>query len=112
MRLNAEREAIRRVLRLLMIGKLWLDPGVVDIQTLVPYLDRAAGFLARDTVYGHDQSALLQAAYGAEDLVTEAERRMLNDRVERMRRRVDAAAADAIGRAADRALLGRFPMPQ
>lgn len=111
MRLNAEREVIRTVLGLIITDKLWLDPGVVDFDALIDYLDESAGFLARKSVYGHDQSALLQAAYGAEDLVTELDRRALGRRVERMRRRVDAQAADRIERAAERAsLAGTFPL--
>lgn len=110
MRLNAERECIRRVLSLINTDKLWLDPGDLDFDELTDYLDEAAGFLSRKSVYGHSQSALLQAAYGAEDLITESDRLALARRVERLRRRVNAGVADRIERATARAsTAGSFP---
>lgn len=113
MRLNAERESIRRVIRLLSTNELPLRPEAVTLRRLVGYLERAAGFLGRRTVYGHDQSALLRAAYGAEDLISAAERRGLGLRVAELSDEASAArAAEQIEAATDKAteLAGSFPL--
>jgi hypothetical protein len=94
MRLHAHREGLKAVLRALSAGQLAASPEAVRLDD---YLMDAAGFLARQSVYGLPQPDLLAQAYGYDDLVTPGEREGLLQQLRRSR----AAASRRVQQALD-----------
>ncbi len=83
LRLHAEREALGIVLDALAGGRLaGREDDPVAFSRLERYLQRAAGFLRREKVYGHSQPELLEIAYGADDLVSPGRRETLLEYLE------------------------------
>ena len=63
-RLHAERECLRLILDALEKELIPLPGDPAAAGELEYYLEGATGFLERGKVYGHNQSALLETAYG------------------------------------------------
>jgi hypothetical protein len=95
-RLHAERETLKVVLRALADGRLANDREDPAFGRLEGYLLHATGFLSRGTVYGHDQPALLREAYSYGELVHPGQHESLLEHLHQAKpgtiRKVGAAA--------------------
>jgi hypothetical protein len=77
LRLHAELEVLSVVLRATADGRVCTEREALAFARLESYLQRAAGFLKRGTVYGHDQPALLREVYRGFQLINEGQRESL-----------------------------------
>lgn len=108
LRLHCEREAVGAILRHISQGRLPLPAAKTPRTPLLGYLENAMGFLERGKVYGHDQSQLLDIAYGYDDLVTGAQRATLREELGRIYR----SLAERVDREASAANAGEEPVYQ
>jgi hypothetical protein len=88
LRLHSEREAIRIVLEAIADQRVPIPPDLPRDDELVLYLEDALGFLERKRVYGHEQSALLRAAYASDETMTGNDRETLLREVGKTYRRI------------------------
>jgi hypothetical protein len=85
-RLHAERESMQRVFRLIARKKIEVKKNSPETEQLQAYIDNATRILAKRSYEGLPQSAILEAAYQAEDLVSEGERATLITQLAGIRR--------------------------
>lgn len=76
-RLHAERETMGRVFRLVGRKKIETKKGTAQTELLQAYIDNGMRILSKQSYEGLPQSDILDAAYQAEDLVSEGERATL-----------------------------------
>ena len=76
-RLHAERESMQRVFRLLAQKKIETKTDTSQTQRLQDYIRNSMRILSKQSYEGLPQSAILEAAYQAEDLVSVGERATL-----------------------------------
>ena len=92
LRLHAEKEGIKHVLRLIGQERVNFNPDTAKNDTINPwqhlqdYLDRATRFLSKKSFYGLPQSDILAAAQDFEEIVSEGERETLLSRLAPIRR--------------------------
>jgi hypothetical protein len=85
-RLHAERESMQRVFRLIARKKIEVKKDSPQTEQLQAYIDNATRILAKRSYDGLPQSAILDAAYQAEDLVSVGERATLLTQLAGVRR--------------------------
>ncbi len=85
-RLHAERECMQRVFRLIARNKIEVQKDSPQTEQLQAYIDNATRILAKRSYDGLPQSAILDAAYQAEDLVSVGERATLLTQLAGIRR--------------------------
>jgi hypothetical protein len=89
LRLHAEREALKQLLRLMSQKKL--DPSSDEAQS---YISDALGILNSPRKYGVEQPQLLEAAYESDELVNPGERASILAAMETARRHVKVIVAE------------------
>jgi hypothetical protein len=85
-RLHAERESMARVFRLVARKKIETKKGTPQTEQLQAYIDNVMRILSKQSYEGLPQSDILDAAYQAEDLVSEGERATLLTQLAGLRR--------------------------
>jgi hypothetical protein len=85
-RLHAERETMARVFRLVGRKKIETKKGTPQTEQLQAYIDNGMRILSKQSYEGLPQSDILDAAYQAEDLVSEGERATLLTQLAGLRR--------------------------
>jgi hypothetical protein len=88
LRLHAERECLRQMLRLVSHELITVQRGRRESEALQYYLNGASRRLARVEAFGLPQQDLLQVAYGADALISEGERASLLFQLRGIRRNV------------------------
>lgn len=85
-RLHAERESMKRVFRLIARKQIEVKKDTPQTERLQDYIHNATRILSKQTYEGLPQSAILDAAYQAEDLVGAGERATLLTQLAGIRR--------------------------
>lgn len=88
LRLHAECEGLKGVLRALGRQRFSVEPGTEASENLQDYLNSSIGLLNRAKRFGFDQSELLDAALGFGDLVAPGQRTTLLTELEKARRNI------------------------
>ena len=96
-RLHTERECLRIILRHLSQGRLKVVPGHEASEHLQMYLNKSFKIFARHRRYGLEQSPILEAAYGYDDIVHADEQTLLLERLKEARRNVREAVQQGTG---------------
>ncbi|UCC40765.1 MAG: hypothetical protein JSV96_04785 [Candidatus Aminicenantes bacterium] len=88
LRLHAEQECLREILRLIGQHKIFIKRGTDASDRLQQYLNSATKIISGRGKYGLPQSELLEAALDYEDIVSEGERVTLLSQLEEIRKNI------------------------
>jgi hypothetical protein len=85
LRLHADRMTLRHVLRLVALGRLDTNRGAEPFDRLQRYLLTTCRGLERKQSHGFAHAAILDAAYSADEIVSESERNTILDQLRQAR---------------------------
>jgi hypothetical protein len=88
LRLHAERECLKQVLRQLAEGKIRVETGTPESDALQLYLNNCTRLLMRKSRFGLPTSRILRVAQNADDIVATGERVNILSAIQKIRRNI------------------------